>query len=80
MIFFRHKTKIDKVWFRYSLKIGISTKVHKGRLMMSSLNMLDYPMSFLSPSTWTGNTWKHLPNTQGYLGLLSEPCTPTKTL
>ena len=24
--------------------------------------------------------FEHLPNTKGYLGLLSEPCTPTQTL
>ena len=37
--------------------------------------MVDYPMSFPKLSTLT---WD-LPDTQGSLGLLSEPCTPTQT-
>ena len=49
-----------KVWSRYSLEISIFIMVQKGTLMMFSLNMLDYPMSFLSLSTWTWNTFPTL--------------------
>ena len=53
-----------KVWSRYSLEISIFIMVQKGTLMMFSLNMLDYPMSFLSLSTWTWNTFPTLSGTQ----------------
>ena len=48
-----------KVGFKYCLLIGI-IMVQKGRLMMFSLNMLDYPMYFLSLSTWTWDTFPTL--------------------
>ena len=41
----------SEVWFRYSLTIDILIRAQKGRLIMFSLNMLDYPMSFLPLST-----------------------------
>ena len=37
-----------KVWFRYFLWIGNFIMVQKGRLKMFSLNMLGYPMIFIS--------------------------------
>ena len=49
-----------KVGFKYSLLIGIFIMVQKGRLMMFSLNMLDYPMYFVSLSTWTWDTFQTL--------------------
>ena len=32
----------SEVWFRYSLTIDILIRAQKGRLIMFSLNMLDY--------------------------------------
>ena len=60
------RPRFDKVkpkgWFKYSLQIdwgvlwdwnaGILIKVQQLSLMMFSLNMVDYPMSFLLLSTW----------------------------
>ena len=45
--------------------------------MMFSLNMLDYPMSFLSLSTWT---WNPFPTLRGNWALYLNHVLPTQTL
>ena len=48
-----------KVWFSYSLQIGIFIIIMvQGRLMMFSLNMVKYPLSFAS-SRFPPGTWDH---------------------
>ena len=44
-------------------EISIFIMVQKGTLMMFSLNMLDYPMSFLALPTWPWNTFQTLRGT-----------------
>ena len=71
------RTGVDKVkpkvWFRYTLWIGIFIMVRKGRLTTFSLNTLDYPLSFLSLSTWTWNTFPILRGTWAFCLKYSRP-------
>ena len=62
----RQKIKLDRGSIRSSLKFGvvylvldtgIFIIVQQGRMMMFSLSMVDYPMSFLSMSTWNFYGW-----------------------
>ena len=63
-----------KVWFRYSLLLYNGPKRKIDDVLLEHVGL-----PHVLPLT-VHLILEHLPNTQGYLGLLPEPHTPTQTL
>ena len=73
----KHLNSGFRIW-NHGLGTGLQLKIYQTLLKVYLISFYLNMVFFLSLSTW--NYLRHLSETQGYSGLVSEPCTPTQTL